>query len=133
MPIIPPPRSPSLSDETPAYQNLILGLLFLTILPVSIFFRGISIKFLFGWFLTPLGFPVLGWWHALGVSLVCQALTLSYSLPKNTEHTSKDATALLPDLETREDAYLTFTRSLVAVLVTNGVLLGIGAAYHAFM
>lgn len=97
------------NDE--ATENIILKfLLGMIFMPVSCAVSGITVKYLWGWFIVPLGVRPVGILWALGISILVGRLT--YSGPA-----SKDS----------------FGMQIAASLGANGLMLLLGYIYHLYM
>lgn len=64
-------------DKAMALVLVALGgaLAFLLLLLWAAFWSGLTVSVLWGWFLVPLGLPIIGLWHAYGLSLIWSAFS----------------------------------------------------------
>jgi hypothetical protein len=90
----------------------------LIIVPFSVFLNAYTLSYLWLWFIVPLGVPVIGMVHALGLIALKGFLTFNFVAPK-TENGKSLA-----------DKVVSNTVKSIAVPLTT---LALGFIYHSFM
>jgi hypothetical protein len=93
-------------------------LFFVAIIGAAALINGLVIKVMWGWFLVPLGLPVIGYANAIGLGFLVRYLTWQQS----TATPSKD-----------EDNKEVQVRRLMIAFIYPFIVLGVGFIAHLFM
>lgn len=90
--------------------------LLVAIITAAALVNGLVIKVMWGWFLVPLGLPVLGFAHAIGLGFFVRYLTWQHT-PNNKDESDTE----------------THARRLLLAFLYPFIVLGLGFIAHCFM
>ena len=98
-------------------DGVMLTLLSIVLIVSSVLVSAWAIATLWIWFLVPLGLPVIGYAHALGINLMMTVFTQDF----NTKSEESD------------DKVKKFVTQIVKAILFPVIFVGIGWIYHSFM
>lgn len=119
-------------EKSSIARSLLLTFVFLSTVPFNIILRAFTLKVLWGWFVQPLGLPVLGYAHATGLVTTVALFMLTWALPKLREH-EESSKEIGEEIKTDEGALALLVRSLFTSVTLNACFLLFGYIYHRFM